>query len=88
MRADWITPERAYELLQSGWMYLDVRTVDEFTKGHVPGAKNIWFGEWDGQNLIRNPQFLAIVKANFPVNCNLIESCQTGKERSIEAASG
>jgi E3 ubiquitin-protein ligase RNF13 len=86
MGAAWITPERAYELLQKGWTYLDVRTVAEFTTEHVPGAKNIWFGKWDGEDLIRNPRFLEIVKANFPVDCNLIVSCQTGKERSIEAA--
>ena len=86
MGIEWITPERAYELLQKDWTYLDVRTVDEFTAGHVPGAKNIWFGQWNGPELIKNPRFLEIVAANFPMDCNLIVSCHTGKERSIQAA--
>jgi rhodanese-related sulfurtransferase len=38
-----ITPEQTKELLDSntGYIYLDVRTVPEFDAGHVPGAKNI-----------------------------------------------
>ncbi len=86
MGAEWIAPERAWKLLQEDWIYLDVRTVDEFRKGHVPGAKNIWFGEWIGSELMENPRFLEIVKANFPMGRKLIVSCQTGKERSIRAA--
>jgi rhodanese-related sulfurtransferase len=86
MGAEWITPERACELLQKDWTHLDVRTVAEFTAGHAAGAKNIWFGQWDGPDLIKNPRFLEIVKANFPMGCNLIVSCQTGRERSIQAA--
>ncbi len=37
-----ITPEQTKELLDSntGYIYLDVRTVPEFDAGHVPGAKN------------------------------------------------
>ncbi|KAJ8441061.1 hypothetical protein Cgig2_020352 [Carnegiea gigantea] len=31
----------AYELLQAGHRYLDVRTPEEFSAGHVPGALNI-----------------------------------------------
>jgi len=86
MGADWITPERAYELVQKDWKLLDVRTVAEFTAGHVARAKNVWFGQWDGPLLIRNPRFLEIVRASFPVDCNLILSCHTGTDRSIEAA--
>ncbi len=34
-----ITPEEAKELLDSkkGYLYLDVRSVQEFDTGHVPG---------------------------------------------------
>lgn len=83
--AESIAPERAYELLQKNWTYLDVRTVAEFATGHVPGAKNIWFGEWRGPDLIKNPRFLEIVRASFPMGCHLIVSCQTGKERATQA---
>lgn len=35
---------------------------------------------------MENPRFLEIVKANFSMDCNLIVGCQTGMERSIQAA--
>uniref|UniRef100_A0A803R7G9 Rhodanese domain-containing protein n=1 Tax=Cannabis sativa TaxID=3483 RepID=A0A803R7G9_CANSA len=31
----------AHELLQAGHRYLDVRTPEEFSAGHAPGAVNI-----------------------------------------------
>jgi rhodanese-related sulfurtransferase len=85
MQADWISPDRASELLQTGWIYLDVRTVKEFAGGHVPGAKNIWFGKWNGDNLVENPRFLQVVEANFPRESKLIVSCHTGTKRAIQA---
>ena len=38
-----LAPQRVRELLESsdGYRYLDVRTISEFRKGHIPGAFNI-----------------------------------------------
>ena len=38
-----IDPEEAQKLLDSGdgYVYLDVRTEEEFRAGHVPGAANV-----------------------------------------------
>ncbi|MFQ5926623.1 MAG: rhodanese-like domain-containing protein [Terriglobia bacterium] len=83
-----ITPERAKELLDSntGYIYLDVRTVPEFDAGHVPGAKNIPVVEPDPFGRMQlNPRFVEIVEANFGKDVQCITGCQKGG-RSLKAA--
>src|SRR6266849_2252076 len=83
-----ITPEEAKELLDSnsGYMYLDVRTVPEFDAGHVPGAKNIPVVEPDAFGRMQlNPRFVEIVEKNFGKEPKCITGCQKGG-RSIKAA--
>ena len=36
-----ISPEEAREYIAKGAVVIDVRTVDEFKEGHIPGAVNI-----------------------------------------------
>lgn len=83
-----ITPEQAKELLdsQSGYIYLDVRTVPEFEAGHVPGAKNVPVVEPDASGRMQlNPHFRAIVEKVFGKDAKLITGCQKGG-RSLKAA--
>lgn len=83
-----ISPEEAKSLLESGagYIYVDVRTVNEFEAGHVPGAKNIPVVEPDHTGRMQfNPRFLEVVEANFPKDSKLIVGCQKGA-RSIRAA--
>ena len=84
-----ITPEEAKSLLDSGegYVYLDVRTVNEFDAGHVPGAKNIPFIDRDPirGGMGPNPQFVEIVAKNFPKDARIICGCQRA-QRSLMAA--
>ena len=83
-----ITPEQTKELLDSntGYIYLDVRTVPEFDAGHVPGAKNIPVVEPDASGrMLLNPRFVEIAEANFGKDVKCITGCQKGG-RSIKAA--
>lgn len=83
-----ITPEQTKELLDSntGYIYLDVRTVPEFDEGHVPGAKNIPVVEPDASGrMLLNPHFVEITEANFGKDVKCITGCQKG-DRSIKAA--
>ncbi|MFQ5816508.1 MAG: rhodanese-like domain-containing protein [Terriglobia bacterium] len=83
-----ITPEQAKELLDcnTGYIYLDVRTVTEFEAGHVPGAKNIPVVEPDPVGRMQpNPRFVEIVEANFAKDVKCITGCQKGG-RSLKAA--
>ena len=83
-----ITPEQAKELLDSntGYIYLDVRTVPEFEAGHVPGAKNVPVVEPDPFGRMQlNPRFVEIVEANVGKDVKCITGCQKGG-RSMKAA--
>ena len=76
-----ISPEETRTRLQSGdgYVYLDVRTVEEFEEGRPPGAFNVPI-------VIRNPatgqpqandDFLKVVEAHFPRDARLIVGCRT-----------
>jgi rhodanese-related sulfurtransferase len=83
-----ISPEEAKSLLESGdgYAYVDVRTVEEFDAGHVPGAKNIPVLELGPSGRMQfNPRFVEVVEANFAKDSNLIIGCQKGA-RSLRAA--
>lgn len=83
-----ITPEQAKELLdsQTGYIYLDVRTVPEFEAGHILGAKNVPVVEPDPSGRMQlNPRFLETVEANFGKDVKCITGCQKGG-RSMKAA--
>ena len=76
------TPPEVKRLLDgdSGYIYLDVRTVGEFAAGHVPGAWNIPVfvrGEALG-GLTTNDRFLRVVKANLPSDARLVVGCRSG----------
>ena len=82
------TPPEVKRLLDSdsGYIYLDVRTVEEFAAGHVPGAWNIpVFVRDDASNgWTTNDRFLHVVKANLSSDARLVVGCRSGK-RSARA---
>ncbi|EOX90728.1 Beta-galactosidase 3 isoform 3, partial [Theobroma cacao] len=55
----------AHELHQAGHRYLDVRTPEEFSAGHAPGAINIPYMCKVGSGMTKNPNFLAEVSSHF-----------------------
>lgn len=81
-----IKPGKAYELVQDGAIYLDVRSVSEFTQSHPADAYNvpiIIFGD-DGQR-DKNGNFLEIVKANFSPKTPIVCGCKSGMRSSMAA---
>ncbi|KAF3440366.1 hypothetical protein FNV43_RR18650 [Rhamnella rubrinervis] len=76
----------AHELLQAGHKYLDVRTPEEFSAGHAPGAVNIPYMYRIGSGMTKNPHFLAEVLSHFRKEDEIIVGCLSGK-RSMMAAS-
>jgi rhodanese-related sulfurtransferase len=81
------SPEETKALLDSGqgYVYLDVRTVEEFEAGHVPGAKNIPFMIRGPMGMAANPNFVQDVQENFSQEVRLVCGCQKGV-RSLRAA--
>nr|ACA79924.1 chloroplast N receptor-interacting protein 1 [Nicotiana benthamiana]ACA79925.1 chloroplast N receptor-interacting protein 1 [Nicotiana benthamiana] len=75
----------ALELLQAGHRYLDVRTAEEFSDGHAPGAINIPYMFRIGSGMIKNPNFAEQVLEHFGKDDEIIVGCQLGK-RSFMAA--
>jgi rhodanese-related sulfurtransferase len=84
-----ITPPQAHDLMSKDAtvIYLDVRTVPEFTAGHPQRGINtpvIFFNQTTGQPA-PNPDFLKVVEANIPKDATVIVGCQAGG-RSQRAA--
>ena len=78
--------QEAHQQQQGGSTYLDVRSIPEFEKGHPAGAFNIPLLHLDERTrqMRPNPEFLDVVRANFPVDTPLVVGCQTGA-RSAQA---
>lgn len=83
-----ITPQQAHETLSgdSGAVYIDVRTVQEFAIGHPAGAVNIPVAFADpARGMVLNPDFVRVVEKNFAKDKRLIVGCQSGA-RATRAA--
>lgn len=74
--------------LQSGddHIYVDVRSTREFESGHPAGAHNVPLLNLDLQTgqMRPNPEFLAVMQANYPPESKLLIGCQMGG-RSAQA---
>ena len=70
-----------------GHTYVDVRSVPEYERGHPEGAHNVPLFHFDPQTgqMRPNPDFLAVMQANFPSDAKLLIGCQVGG-RSGKAA--
>ncbi|XP_022977640.1 thiosulfate sulfurtransferase 18-like [Cucurbita maxima] len=77
----------AKKLLDSGYGFLDVRTVEEFQKGHVAAEKIVnipyFFSSPNGR--VKNDRFLEEVSAVFKKDDYFIVGCGGGG-RSLVAA--
>ena len=80
-----VTPPEAQALLGEGWVYLDVRSIPEFDDGHPPGAANVPLLHFQGGRMVPNPDFAAVVAANFPKDAKIVVGCKAGG-RSLRAA--
>ncbi len=67
-------------------VYLDVRTVEEFERGHPPGAWNVPFALPHAASgmMVPNPEFVRVVDAALDRDANVLCGCATG-QRSLHA---
>ncbi len=83
-----ISPREAYDTLQQDGqaVYIDVRTVEEFTDGHPEGAVNIPIAVHDpAQGMVYNQDFVEVVASHFAKDRKLLLGCKAGP-RSNSAA--
>ncbi|KAK2408857.1 hypothetical protein P8452_70537 [Trifolium repens] len=73
-------------LIETTHVYLDVRTVEEFQKGHVDAEKviNIAYMFNTPEGRVKNPEFLKEVSSLCKKEDHLIVGCQSGV-RSVYA---
>ncbi|KAK6924500.1 Rhodanese-like domain, partial [Dillenia turbinata] len=70
----------AKNLITSGHRYLDVRTAEEFRKGHVDieNILNIPYMFNTPEGRVKNPEFLELVSAKCSKDDHLLIGCQSG----------
>ena len=81
-----VSPTEALELVRTqGYVYVDVRSVPEFERGHPEGAYNVPIAHLGPGGMAPNPDFTAVMEARFPKDARLVLGCQAGG-RSLQAA--
>src|SRR3954466_12144871 len=81
-----VTVQQAHQQQSSGATYLDVRSIPEFEQGHPEGAFNVPLLHLDAATgqMRPNPEFLSVVRANFPQDTAMVVGCRMGG-RSAQA---
>lgn len=81
------TVREAHASQSGGAVYVDVRSIPEFAQGHPAGAVNVPLLHCDERSgqMIPNPDFAPVMKANFAADQPLLIGCQVGG-RSAQAA--
>jgi rhodanese-related sulfurtransferase len=81
-----ISPQEALGLMErEGYIYLDVRSAQEFDAGHPKDAYNVPLLLLTAQGPTPNPDFLGVMERAFPKETKIVVGCQSGG-RSLQAA--
>jgi len=82
-----VTPAEAKKLLDGngGYVYLDVRTPEEFEAGRPKGAINVpvLFVDRATHKKVMNEDFLAVVEAHVPKDAKVIVGCRSGSRSAM-----
>jgi rhodanese-related sulfurtransferase len=74
-------------LMKKGYVYVDVRTPEEYAQMRVPGSINIPFMYSSATGRTPNAEFIRQVEAKYPNSKQLlIIGCATGKRSAVAAA--
>jgi rhodanese-related sulfurtransferase len=83
-----ILVQEAHDILEKnpGAIYIDVRTVREFTAGHPKGAVNVPVAFPNpGRGMMLNDDFVKIVEGHFAKDKKIIVGCQAGPRADTAA---
>ncbi|KAK1321352.1 hypothetical protein QJS10_CPA03g02246 [Acorus calamus] len=75
----------AKDLIRSSHRYLDVRTEEEFKKGHLENALNVPYCFFTPEGTVKNPKFLEQVAAVCNKDDFIVVGCKSGV-RSLQAS--
>jgi rhodanese-related sulfurtransferase len=74
-----ISPHEAHALVTAqGYVYVDVRSVQEFEGGHPEGSYNVPFMEVGPAGMVPNADFVAVMSRAFPREAKLVLGCMSG----------
>ncbi|CAI5462556.1 unnamed protein product, partial [Closterium sp. Yama58-4] len=82
-----LPPLEVHRLVEEqGYVYLDVRTAEEFAQVHVPGSDLIpYFITAPDGSQQPNPHYLQQVKAKYALDTPLIVACRSGRRSNLAA---
>ena len=67
-----VSPAEAKELLEQGYLYVDVRSEPEFAEAHPLAAVNVPLLHLGAGGMSPNPDFLSVMTAAFPKDTKLV----------------
>ncbi|MEO8500286.1 MAG: rhodanese-like domain-containing protein [Vicinamibacteria bacterium] len=79
-----ISPEEAAAMMETGYVYLDVRSVPEFEAGHPRGAYNIPLMHPGKSGMVPNSRFMEEVTKAFKTDAKVVVGCKSAG-RSLSA---
>lgn len=81
-----VSPADAADLLEKGYIYIDVRSMPEFEQGHPEGSINIPLVHADpAMGMVPNSEFLSVFQAVIPKDSQFVLGCASSG-RSLRAA--
>jgi rhodanese-related sulfurtransferase len=80
-----VSVQEAKKLLDDGYLYLDVRTVEEFAACHPAGAVNVPLSLLGPAGTTANTEFVPLILKAFSREAKIIVGCAQGV-RSLRAA--
>ena len=80
-----VSPAEAKQLVDEGWIYVDVRSEPEFAAGHPAGAHNVPVMNLGARGMLPNTDFRPVIEALYPKDTALVLGCRSG-QRSLHAA--
>jgi rhodanese-related sulfurtransferase len=82
MAIEILDPASAHEAMknESDFVFVDVRTIEEYEQGHPKNSINIPWAVIDPRSgqMAQNPDFLATVQKNVKPATRIFASCQSG----------
>ncbi|MET0555121.1 MAG: rhodanese-like domain-containing protein [Vicinamibacteria bacterium] len=81
-----VSPQEAKDLIDGeGYVYVDVRSIPEWSEGHPAGSFNVPLMHMGPAGMAPNPDFLAVMEKSFAKDRKLVLGCKGGG-RSLRAA--
>lgn len=81
-----VSPKEAQALLAEGYVYVDVRSIEEWEAGHPAGSQNLPLLLRGATGLIPNPDFVAIFGRTYSKDAKIVIGCKAGgrSKKAIE----